>query len=170
MCSNFVLNVLFTAGAATVWFPFVSQDLSAEVVEKDKRGRSEAWHMWDSGEVGGFECYVEAEGFDDDKDVEEQDAAVYEQRVIASEARDRGEGSSSAGGGGGAGNEEDGNDDDDESDSEGSEAGGTLLSVQGRCNCLSVVLRDEGVMRFVKFVSAAAPGSRWDVAAEFQVE
>jgi len=136
-------------------------------VEKDKRGRSEAWHMWDSGEVGGFECYVEAEGFDDDNNGQEQNAAVYEQRVIASEARDTGEGSSGSSGAGGGGNEEE---DDDGSDSEGSEAGGTLLSVQGRCNCLSVVLRDEGVMRFVKFVSAAAPSSRWDVAAEFQVE
>ena len=141
-------------------------------MEKDKRGRSEAWHLWDSGEVGGFECYVEAEGFDDDdNNGEGQDAAVYEQRVIASEARDTGEGSSSSNGGGGGGGGNEGNgDDDDESDSEGSEAGGTLLSVQGRCNCLSVVLRDEGVMRFVKFVSASAPSSRWDVAAEFQVE
>ena len=27
--------------------------------------------------------------------------------------------------------------------------------------------RDEGIFRFVRYVSAAAPGSRWDVAAEF---
>ena len=29
--------------------------------------------------------------------------------------------------------------------------------------------RDEGIFRFVRYVSAAAPGSRWDVSAEFEV-
>ena len=32
-----------------------------------------------------------------------------------------------------------------------------------------LVLRDEGVMRFVKYVSAAAEGSRYDVCGEWQV-
>jgi hypothetical protein len=31
------------------------------------------------------------------------------------------------------------------------------------------VARDEGIMRFVRYVSASAPGSRWDVSAEFEV-
>jgi hypothetical protein len=142
------------------------QDLGAEAAEKDAQGRSEAWHLWDGGEVGGFECYVEAEGLDDD-DGGGQDAAVYQQRVGASQARDAGEGSAATKHTAAAGG---GENSDDESDSDAEEAGGTLLSVQGRCNCLSIVLRDQGVMRFVKYVSAAAPGSRWDVAAEFQVE
>jgi hypothetical protein len=46
---------------------------------------------------------------------------------------------------------------------------GTLLSVQPGFNRLLLVLRDEGVMRFVKYVSAAAEGSRWDVCGEFEV-
>jgi Rps23 Pro-64 3,4-dihydroxylase Tpa1-like proline 4-hydroxylase len=40
-----------------------------------------------------------------------------------------------------------------------------VLNVAPAANTLSLVLRDEGLMRFVKYVSAAAPGSRWDVAA-----
>jgi hypothetical protein len=32
-----------------------------------------------------------------------------------------------------------------------------------------MVLRDERVMRFVKYVSAAAPGSRWDICGEYEV-
>ena len=33
-----------------------------------------------------------------------------------------------------------------------------------------MVLRDEQVMRFVKYVSAAAPGSRLDICGEYEVE
>ena len=46
---------------------------------------------------------------------------------------------------------------------------GTLLAVQPGFNRLLLVLRDEGVMRFVKYVSAAAEGSRWDVCGEFEI-
>lgn len=53
--------------------------------------------------------------------------------------------------------------DDDEDDD------GALLTVQAGFNRLLLVLRDEGVMRFVKYVSAAAPGSRWDVCAEYGI-
>jgi hypothetical protein len=45
----------------------------------------------------------------------------------------------------------------------------TLLTVQPGFNHLLLVLRDEGVMRFVKYVSAAAEGSRWDVCGEYEV-
>ena len=44
-----------------------------------------------------------------------------------------------------------------------------LLSVQASPNTLNVVMRDTGTLRFVKYVSAAAPGSRWDIAAECRV-
>ncbi len=46
---------------------------------------------------------------------------------------------------------------------------GTLLTVQPGFNRLLLVLRDEGVMRFVKYVSAAAEGSRWDVCGEYEI-
>ena len=45
----------------------------------------------------------------------------------------------------------------------------TLLSTQPGFNKLLLVLRDERVMRFVKYVSAAAPGSRWDICGEYEV-
>jgi Rps23 Pro-64 3,4-dihydroxylase Tpa1-like proline 4-hydroxylase len=42
---------------------------------------------------------------------------------------------------------------------------GGVLNVAPAPNSLNLVLRDEGLMRFVKYVSCQAPGSRWDVAA-----
>ncbi|PNW79265.1 hypothetical protein CHLRE_09g408464v5 [Chlamydomonas reinhardtii] len=45
-----------------------------------------------------------------------------------------------------------------------------VLNVNAAANTLNLVLRDEGLMRFVKYVSFAAPGSRWDVAMEFLPE
>ena len=36
-------------------------------------------------------------------------------------------------------------------------------------NCLSLVLCTESVMRFTKYVSATAPGSRWDIMNEYEV-
>ncbi|KAI9340184.1 Oxoglutarate and iron-dependent oxygenase degradation C-term-domain-containing protein [Zopfochytrium polystomum] len=48
--------------------------------------------------------------------------------------------------------------------------GGALLSVSASSNALSLALREPGVLKFVKYVGAAAPGSRWEVAAEYQYE
>ncbi|KAK7054104.1 prolyl 3,4-dihydroxylase ofd1 [Favolaschia claudopus] len=45
----------------------------------------------------------------------------------------------------------------------------TLLTVQPGFNRLLLVLRDERVMRFVKYVSASAEGSRWDICGEYEV-
>eukprot|EP01061_Rhynchopus_euleeides_P003836 TRINITY_DN1311_c0_g4_i1.p1 TRINITY_DN1311_c0_g4~~TRINITY_DN1311_c0_g4_i1.p1 ORF type:complete len:551 (+),score=261.44 TRINITY_DN1311_c0_g4_i1:81-1733(+) len=54
-----------------------------------------------------------------------------------------------------------GNDDD---------AGNDLVNVNANNNTLSLVARDEQMMRFVKYVSAAAPGSRWDIALTYEIE
>jgi Rps23 Pro-64 3,4-dihydroxylase Tpa1-like proline 4-hydroxylase len=45
-----------------------------------------------------------------------------------------------------------------------------VLNVSPAFNCLSLVLRDEGLMRFVKYLSAQAPGSRWDVSGVYVPE
>jgi hypothetical protein len=45
-----------------------------------------------------------------------------------------------------------------------------VLNVAPAANALSLVLRDEGLLRFVKCVSMAAPGSRWDVGAVYVPE
>lgn len=81
--------------------------------------------MWAEGEVGGFECYIEAE----------EDAVAEASDVFRM-------------------------DDDD----------GPLLQVLARSNTLSIVLQDERVMRFVKYVSGSAPSSRWDVAVDFEIK
>jgi len=36
-------------------------------------------------------------------------------------------------------------------------------------NKLVLALRDQGVLRFVSYMSAAAQGSRWDVNAQYEV-
>lgn len=57
----------------------------------------------------------------------------------------------------------------DADDEEDEEEDGTLLTVYPGFNRLMLALRDEGVMRFTKYVSAAAPGSVWDVSGEYEV-
>lgn len=53
---------------------------------------------------------------------------------------------------------------------EAGEDDGILFSTAAGWNRLSIVLRDRGTLRFVKFVSAAAKGDRWDVTGEFGVD
>ncbi len=55
------------------------------------------------------------------------------------------------------------------SDEEVEDDGGPLLTVQPGFNRLLLVLRDERVMHFVKYLSATAPGCRWDVCGEWEV-
>lgn len=50
------------------------------------------------------------------------------------------------------------------------EEDGVLFMNYPAWNCLNIALRDEGVLKFVKYVSAAAAGDRWDVIGEFGVE
>lgn len=57
----------------------------------------------------------------------------------------------------------------EEADTYGNDDDSTLLTVHPGFNRLLLVLRDEKVMRFVKYVSASAEGSRWDVCAEYEV-
>ncbi len=46
---------------------------------------------------------------------------------------------------------------------------GVLFSMPAGWNNMSIVLRDTGVLRFVKYVSRSAKGDRWDVCGEFGV-
>lgn len=121
--------------------------LTPEVCEKKKkkgkRKREEEENLWERGEWGGWECYMAPHE-------EEDDPAVY--RVGG--AKQNGKAKKS---------EEKNEEEEEEDDS------GTLLTVQPGFNRLLLVLRDEGVMRFVKYVSAAAQGSRWDVCGEYEV-
>lgn len=60
-------------------------------------------------------------------------------------------------------------DDEDTMSEDEEEDSGPLLSVQPGFNRLLLVLRDERVMHFVKYLSATAPGCRWDVYGEWEV-
>ncbi|KAL9619558.1 MAG: hypothetical protein Q9160_005834 [Pyrenula sp. 1 TL-2023] len=50
------------------------------------------------------------------------------------------------------------------------DGGGILFASTPAWNRMSIVLRDAGVLRFVKFVSRAAQGDVWDVLGEVRVE
>ncbi|KAK4698313.1 hypothetical protein P7C70_g7967, partial [Phenoliferia sp. Uapishka_3] len=65
---------------------------------------------------------------------------------------------------GGENGEEEDEEEEDEDEDE-----GPLLAIEPSWNTLNLVLRDPGVMKFVKYVSAKAPGSRWDVGGEWEV-
>ena len=75
----------------------------------------------------------------------EDDPAVY--RASSSKAKN--------------GNTEDSDEEEDEDN--------TLLTAQPGFNTLLLVLRDQRVLRFVKYVSALAPGSRFDVCGEYEI-
>ncbi|OQR82585.1 hypothetical protein ACHHYP_15758 [Achlya hypogyna] len=82
----------------------------------------DAKEAWNSGDVGGFECYMPAE----------EDGLGDVAKGL----------------------------DDDET---------TVVTVHAQSNVLNLVLHDQGTMKFVKFVSAQAPGSRWDVSVEYEI-
>ncbi|EGO02360.1 hypothetical protein SERLA73DRAFT_159290 [Serpula lacrymans var. lacrymans S7.3] len=142
------------------------------------KGKEEEERGWQTGEWGGWECYMAPHD-------EEDDPAVYRSSSTKSKptssqkSNDINVTTSSTVPGadadadmdshanGGEENpvsdaEEEREDDDDDDDA-------TLLTVQPGFNRLLLVLRDARVMRFVKYVSAAAEGSRWDVCGEFEV-
>lgn len=117
---------------------------------------------WESGDIGGWECYMAPhEG--------EEDPAVY-QSANGKKKAENGEADAEMKDGEGEEEEEeivemvedDGEEEDEDFD-------GVLLNLTPSFNTLSVVLRDEGVMRFVKYLAASAGGSRWDVIGEYEI-
>jgi len=108
---------------------------------------------WESGAWGGWECYMAPhEG--------EEDPAVY--RSSNKKAAPPPPAKAKAADGDGEMNTQADQSDEEDED-------GTLLVAQPGFNRLLLVLRDEGVMHFVKYVSASAKGSRYDVCGEWQV-
>ncbi|KAI9513353.1 Oxoglutarate and iron-dependent oxygenase degradation C-term-domain-containing protein [Russula earlei] len=114
---------------------------------------------WQTGEWGGWECYMAPHD-------EEDDPAVYRSSSHRKSAQN-GHERTANGNNSPSGSHGNGEIDMDDSDEEDDDA--TLLTVQPGFNRLLLVLRDEGVMRFVKYVSAAAEGSRWDICGEYEV-
>ncbi|KZT12591.1 nuclear protein [Laetiporus sulphureus 93-53] len=135
----------------------LTPQVKGEKVQDEEEDEEDELPGWQSGEWGGWECYMaphEGEG----------DPAVYGSSSGATNAKASEVGSSrkqSPMGEGSSPMLEDADEDDEDN--------GTLLTVQPGFNRLLLVLRDEGVMHFVKYVSAAAQGSRWDVCGEFEI-
>jgi prolyl 3-hydroxylase /prolyl 3,4-dihydroxylase len=108
-----------------------------KVDDSDDDEPHEADVIWESGDCGGFECYIEAE---DEENGEGNGQSKTNNEAFA-EYKAAG-------------------DDEDEDDTK-------LLSVSASNNTLSLVYRDPGTMRFIKYVGSRAPSSRWDVAMEY---
>ena len=97
---------------------------------------------------------------------EEDDPAVYRSNSHGKTAHNGDGHAANGNGSAGSSNE---NDEVEMEDSDEDDEDATLLTSQPGFNRLLLVLRDEGVMKFVKYVSAAAEGSRWDVCGEYEV-
>ena len=123
-----------------------------------KADKDKLEEMWDRGDIGGWECYLAPHEGEEDPAVYQSAASRRAQRE--KEAMDEGEAEAA---------EADEAEDDDEDMDEDDDFDGVLLNVTPAFNTLNVVLRDEGVMRFVKYLGASAGGSRWDISAEYTV-
>ncbi|CAM9184190.1 unnamed protein product [Laminaria digitata] len=140
---------------------------------------------WKQDEVGGYVTYLG--GDDDDEEAKQDDNPVPPQEG-------KGDGSSSSGGNSSSGGSSSGGSGNKQNetaaasssssgtpvDKQGGEKndaavykadeGGSLVSVSAASNALSLVLRDDaGIASFVKYLSSAAPGSRFDVMGEYLV-
>lgn len=100
-----------------------------------------ALDLWESGDVGGFECYIEA-------DMKQSAEAAEVYRTTSADKPDNGI----------------------QGDGDGEESEESLLSVSAGNNVLNLVMRDENVMRFIKYISFNAPSSRWDISAEYELD
>lgn len=120
---------------------------SAEGSSITKAQAKKLKQAWETGETGGWEAYTPPHD-------EGEDPAVYgsgakqDVEQEASEVTDA--------------------DDDEEDIDMVEDEDGALLTLTPSFNQLSLVLRDEKVMRFVKYLSASAGGGRWDISAEFE--
>jgi hypothetical protein len=94
--------------------------------------------------VGGYEIYMAGDDDEEDDEDEENADQVLRKKTKADPAIYRSAGA-------------------DEDD-------GILFSTQAGWNRLSIVLRDSGTLKFVKYVSASAKGDRWDISADIGVE
>ena len=95
--------------------------------------------------VGGYEIYMAGDEEEEEEDDEENaDQVLKPKKTKADPAIYRSAGA-------------------DEDD-------GILFSTQAGWNRLSIVLRDSGTLKFVKYVSAAAKGDRWDITGDIGVE
>ncbi|KAK9367201.1 Oxoglutarate and iron-dependent oxygenase degradation C-term-domain-containing protein [Lipomyces kononenkoae] len=150
---------------------------------------------WDDGEFGGYELYMDdgiANGDEQEQkkngklehggaDGDENDPAVYLSGSRSKRRKEleqlRAEGHLRVGADDSLPlSEDEANDDElsDDSSDDGAEDGedvvgdSVLHTSQAKWNVLTIVYRDPGVLKFVKYVSQNAPGCRWDVTGEWK--
>ncbi|KDQ57021.1 hypothetical protein JAAARDRAFT_35618 [Jaapia argillacea MUCL 33604] len=143
-----------------------------EASEGGEEANGEERSGWPTGEWGGWECYMPPHG-------DEEDPAVYRSKTHKptdelTEANLKRQNQALDNGGEIPMNLSPMHTSDEERrvdgpDGEEGPEDDTLLTVHPGFNRLLLVLRDESVMHFVKYVSAAAPSSRWDVCAEYAI-
>jgi len=105
--------------------------------------------LWEAGDVGAWDIWLANEEGGDEATYggaggEKKDAPAAEGETASEEEKEEPE--------------------------EEEEDDGPLLALEPEWNRLHLVLRDPGVLAFVKYVSARAPASRWDVAGEWEVQ
>ncbi|ROT36964.1 hypothetical protein SODALDRAFT_352174 [Sodiomyces alkalinus F11] len=145
----------------------------AKATEAEKDEEEAEAHDSEAEEVGGVEVYMAGDDDDDDDDEEEEeedddDDEETEQNKHSGTATN-GESASTS-----HAKKKTRNSAKDKNDAAIYRSSGdedNILFFQAAAwNKLTLVLRDSGALRFVKYVSRRAPGDRWDVSATFDVE
>lgn len=124
---------------------------------------------WRQDEVGGYVTYL---GGDDDEDNDNGDSPPLQEKygLNGAIAEEKGCSGGSTGGGATISAATNGRVQKNDAAVYKADEGGSLVSVSAASNALSLVLRDDaGITSFVKYVSSAAPGSRFDVTGEYLV-
>ncbi|KAK2804060.1 hypothetical protein FQN51_002591 [Onygenales sp. PD_10] len=99
--------------------------------------------------VGGYEIYMAGDDDDDDSDSDEEEDTNEDGTPSTKSKKQKSDPAIYKAAAGGA----DGDD-------------GILFSMAAGWNRMSIVLRDSGTLKFVKYISRAAQGDRWDVTGE----
>jgi len=134
-------------GITPSWGSEQDEDDNSDGGEEENKDASSKEKEDEDAEWGGYEAYMVADGDDeeDDENIEEPSGTG---------AGHRGKTKSDP-----AIYKASGDDDDD----------GIAFSMPACWNNMSIVARDLGLLKFVKYVSASAPGDRWDVTGSFGV-
>ncbi|KAF2750978.1 hypothetical protein M011DRAFT_492315 [Sporormia fimetaria CBS 119925] len=120
--------------------------------EKEKHKQQEKDQHKPEEEVGGYEMYMAGDDDDDDSSIASHSHPQIPTSHTGAGQRRKAKADPAV--------YKSADDDDD----------GILFSQPAAWNNLSVVLRDQGTLRFTKYVSESAKGDRWDVCADFGVE
>ncbi|GAA5895858.1 hypothetical protein JCM6882_001396 [Rhodosporidiobolus microsporus] len=113
---------------------------------------------WETGEVGGWDIWLANEEGGDEATYGGAGGEKAEKGANGDAPAAAAEGEAAD-----AAAEEEGEAEEEDDDS-------PLLALEPEWNRLHLVLRDPGVLAFVKYLSARAPASRWDVAGEWEVQ